>query len=554
MEEEVTGREVVSNRKRLGEILLEKGIVNERHIKVALSIQGSTEELKLGEVLIRMGVVTPRVLGEVLAEQHGMEYADLSITPPTIEAVKLVPKRLAERYKIIPIYVDGNKLVIGVTDPNDTTVVDILHRSLNMAIERKLVDIESYTEHFERVYYFVDKPIEEQIKEIVASSRENRIPQLIDLIIQDCIRVRGTDIHLSPTEYCTLVFFRIDGVLNFRYSLPKNMHAGIVSRLKVMSQMDISKQKVPQDGSFSYSFLGQEYDMRVSTVPAVNGENVVIRLLNKTSNMLELDYLGFSQDQVQLIRNLFSLPYGMVLISGPTGSGKTTTLYSALKELNLLEKNVLTVEDPVEYRFMLVRQTQLNEEAGYTFNVAGKHFMRQDPDVILIGEIRDPVTAEIAVRAAVTGHLVLATIHTNDSFSVVSRLFDLGVDPSILGYALKGVIAQRLVRRTCPYCRETARYEIPGYGTVQGIKGKGCPSCNNTGYLGRLVISETLVIDPELSEMISERKEVIKIRKRAVEKGMKLLFEDGISKVIEKQTTYDEVLRVAGDFVMLNTR
>jgi len=544
-------------RKRLGELLLEKGLINERQLNIALAVQKVTGE-KLGEVLVNLGFITSRTVAEVLAEQWKMEYIDLSIFPPYPDALKLIPRAVAEEHQILPIYVKDNELVLGLVDPGNFKGVDIARRLTSKLIVPKIIDRDSFNETIEKTYYFIENPIDKEINSIIESFLGDAEPDasvvanLLDLLVAESIRRRATDIHITPQEKVVMVFYRIDGVLQFAYSLPKKIHSTLVSRIKILSGMDIAEQRLPQDGAFTYAFLGREYDMRASTVPTIYGENVVIRVLTKSPSLLDLSRLGFWPEQVEMLKELFSKPYGMLLITGPTGSGKTTTLYSALREMNLAERNVITVEDPVEYRFSFVRQTQVNERAGYTFAVAGRNFMRQDPDVMLIGEIRDEETASIALRASITGHLVLSTLHTNDAVSTISRLVDFNVDRFMLGYALLCVISQRLVRRICPYCKKEYRpteKERLEFGLPEDAvlyKGEGCDACNMTGYSGRTLISEMMVVDEDIAHLISEGESLIKIRKLAIEKGMVPLREDGIKKALQGITTLEEIKRVAG--------
>ncbi len=544
-------------RKRLGELLMDEGVITQRELNIALSVQ-KVVKARLGEVMVRLGFVTAKKVGEILAHQVGMEFVDLGLYPPTPEALKLIPRKVAEEYRILPIYLEGNTLALGLTDPGNFNGIDVARRLTAKVIKPKLVDEESFNETIEKTYYFIENPIDNEIRGIIdglvgqESPDVSRISRLVELVVQESIRRRATDIHITPYEHVVMVFYRVDGVLHYAYALPKNVHSSMVSRIKILSGMDIAEQRLPQDGAFSFDFLGRSYDMRVSTVPTIYGENVVIRTLSKSSSLLELERLGFREEHVKLLRRLFQKPYGIVVVTGPTGSGKTTTLYSALREIDLVGRNVLTVEDPVEYRFAFVKQTQVNERAGYTFPLAGRHFMRQDPDVILIGEIRDEETATIALRASITGHLVLSTLHTNDAVSTIPRLADFKVDRFLLGYALAAAISQRLVRRVCPYCRveyEVTPEEVEEFGVPEGtvlVKGKGCETCGYTGYSGRTLISEIMVVDEDIAHMISEGESLLAIRRKAVEKGMVPLREDGIRKAMEGITTLEEVRRVVG--------
>ncbi len=544
-------------RKKIGELLLEKGLINHKQLSIALSVQKITKE-KLGETLVSLGFVSSRAIAEALAEQWNMEYLDISLYPPLPETLKLIPRTVAEEYQILPIYTENSKLVVGIVDPANFSGMDIARRLTSKIIVPKIIDKESFKETLEKTYYFIENPIDNKIREMVESFSSSKeidvalVADLLDLLMAESIRRRATDIHITPQERLVMVFYRIDGVLQYAYTLPKNIHSALVSRVKILSGMDIAEQRLPQDGAFVYKFLDREYDMRSSTVPTIYGENVVIRILTKSPSLLELTRLGFWPEQIDLLRELFAKPYGIILITGPTGSGKTTTLYSALREMNLIERNVITVEDPVEYRFSFVRQTQVNERAGYTFAVAGRNFMRQDPDVMLIGEIRDEETASIALRASITGHLLLSTLHTNDAVSSIPRLVDFNVDRFMLGYALLCVISQRLVRRICPYCKKEYRAtskEAAEFGIPEGTllyRGEGCDACNHTGYTGRTLISEIMVVDEEIAHLISEGESLLKIKKTAIDKGMVPLREDGIKKALEGITTLEEVKRVAG--------
>ncbi len=547
----------MAEKKRIGELLLEKGKINSEELSIALSAQKVINK-RLGELLVSLGFITPREVAKVLAGQFSTEYVDLSLYPPSEEALKLIPRAVAEEYRMIPLHVENDTLHLGLVDPDNFQAIDVARRLTSKNVEIKVIDVDSFHETLEKTYYFVENPIEGRIRETIESlSRApepdiESVSSLVDLIISESIRRKATDIHITPQEELVMIFYRVDGVLNYGYSLPKKILSSMVSRIKIMSGLDIAEQRLPQDGAFSFKFLEAQYDMRVSTIPTIHGENTVIRILTKSTSILDLERLGFWKEQIETLRRLFRKPSGIILITGPTGSGKTTTLYSAVREANLLERNMVTVEDPVEYRLPFIRHTQLNERAGYTFALAGRNFMRQDPDIMLIGEIRDEETAKIAIRAAITGHLVLSTLHTNDAVSSIPRLMDFGIDKFLLGYSLAGVISQRLVRRVCPYCsfeRKPSKEEVQEFGVPEDAtlkEGKGCSYCNNTGFLGRTVISEMMVVDEEIARMISEGENPLNIRRAALEKGMGSIREDGIKKALMGITTLGEVRRVVG--------
>jgi len=544
---------------RLGDLLKTKGLISEKQIKISLLHQKVTGDL-LGDIFVRLGFITSKELGQTLAEQFGMEFIDLSEYPVSDDALRLIPKDIAEREELIPIEVQDGILSIGVTNPSNITAVDRVVTITKNYPKVFLVDPDSFRDSLETSYYFLENPIHERMEEIVkevgrtGTATGQQIAALTELIIMEGIREKATDIHINPFLDVSTIFYRIDGVLQHRFSLPKEAHGGIVSRTKIMSQIDIAETRLPQDGSFSFAFLDKSYDIRTSTVPTIYGENVVMRILAGTGYLLSIDKLGFESSGTAKIRQLFQKPYGIVLIAGPTGSGKTTTLYSALREVNLLERNVITVEDPVEYKLSFVRQTQVNEKVGYDFALAGRNFMRQDPDVMLLGEVRDEETARIAIRASITGHLVLSTLHTNDAVTSIPRLLDLKVDRFLLSTSLLAIIAQRLLRKICRFCKveytlteeEKEQFRAFGISAEKGFRGQGCPKCGNTGYSGRTVIGEILIIDDEMRELIFSEAAITTMRSAALSKGMILLKEDGLKKAAEGITSLEEVIRVTG--------
>jgi type II secretory ATPase GspE/PulE/Tfp pilus assembly ATPase PilB-like protein len=544
---------------RLGDILKTKGLINEKQINISLLHQKVTGDL-LGDIFVRLGFITSKELGQTLAEQFGMEFIDLSEYPVSDDALRLIPKDIAEKEEFIPIEVQEGILSIGVTNPSNITAVDRVVNITKNYPKVFLVDPDNFRDSLETSYYFLENPIHERMEEIVkevgrtGTATGQQIATITELIIMEGIREKATDIHINPFLDVSTIFYRIDGVLQHRFSLPKVTHGGIVSRTKIMSQIDIAETRLPQDGSFSFAFLDKSYDIRTSTVPTIYGENVVMRILAGTGYLLSIDKLGFESKGTAKIRQLFQKPYGIVLIAGPTGSGKTTTLYSALREVNLLERNVITVEDPVEYKLSFVRQTQVNEKVGYDFALAGRNFMRQDPDVMLLGEVRDEETARIAIRASITGHLVLSTLHTNDAVTSIPRLLDLKVDRFLLSTSLLAIIAQRLLRKICRFCKveyslteeEKAQFLEFGISVKKGFRGQGCGKCGNTGYSGRTVIGEILIIDDEMRELIFSEAAITTMRSAALNKGMILLKEDGLKKAAEGITSLEEVIRVTG--------
>ncbi len=551
------------SRKRIGELLEELGYLSREQLEVALEVQKLNGK-SLGSLLVELSFVSPQELAQAIAKQAGKEFVDLAFYTPSFEALKLIDKNTARQLEVVPLEVKGSKIVVAVSDPFNVNTIDLIRRRTGLEPEVLVSDRESILRTIEIYYEQLTKPINERIEETInrVVRGEADVPQLVDLFLNHAIIDRATDVHLSPENTASHVFFRIDGVLHHYYTFPKEIHPSIVSRIKIVSGMDISEQRLPQDGGFTYTFLGESYDIRVSTAPTAYGENVVMRLLPKNLSLFNLRSLGFEEDTLRELEDVISKPYGMVLVTGPTGSGKTTTLYAILRRLNALRKNILTVEDPIEYRFPFIKQTQVNEKAGYTFARAIRHFLRQDPDVILVGEVRDEETAEMAVRAAITGHLVLSTVHTNDAVSTIPRLVDLKVKEYMIASGVLAVTSQRLIRKVCPFCarekvvsREYLRtfgfseesLERFMEGTEVRIKvGKGCQHCRGTGYLGRTAVSELLRMDEEIGDMVVRGYPPLAIAQRAREKGMRTIKEDGLLKVLKGVTTPEEVKRVVG--------
>ena len=551
------------SRKRLGELLEELGYLSREQLEVALEVQKLNGK-SLGSLLIELSFVSPQELAQAIAKQAGREFVDLTLYSPSFEALKLVDKTTALQLEVLPLEVKGNRLVVAVSDPFNVNIIDIIRRRTGLEPEIVVSDRESILRGIEIYYEQLTKPIQEKVEEIIKRALEGEadIPRLVDLFLNHAIMDRATDIHISPENTASHVFFRIDGVLHHYYTFPKEIHPSIVSRVKIVGGMDISEQRLPQDGGFTYTFLGESYDVRVSTAPTTYGENVVMRILPKNLSLFNLRSLGFEEDVLKDLEEVISKPYGMVLVTGPTGSGKTTTLYAVLRRLNALKKNILTVEDPIEYKFPFIKQTQVNEKAGYTFARAIRHFLRQDPDVILVGEIRDEETAEMAVRAAITGHLVLSTVHTNDAVSTIPRLIDLKVKEYMIASGVLAITSQRLIRRVCPFCAEekvVSKEKLRFYGfseeslerflpspEVRIKVGRGCDHCRGTGYLGRTAVAEILRLDEEIGDMIVRGYPPLAIAQRAREKGMRSIKEDGLIKVIKGVTTPEEVRRVVG--------
>lgn len=544
---------------RVGDLLKSKGALNDRQLEVALSMQKITGDL-LGATLVKLGFITSKELGQILAQQIGIEFIDLGEYAISEEALKIIPKDIAEKAEFIPLNAENGRLSIGIINPSNILAIDTVARMTKVQPSVYVVDADNYRDTLESAYFFLENPIQSRIENAVRDIAATEavsgaaITSITDLLIMDGVRRRATDIHVNPTTDIVTIFYRVDGVLQHGHSLPKKIYSGLVSRIKILSQLDIAEQRLPQDGSFTFKFLNKSYDLRVSTAPTIYGETVVLRILGGLGGYLKIEVLGFDSKDIGMIKKLFHKPHGVILMTGPTGSGKTSTLYAALREIDMLQLNIITVEDPVEYKLSLIKQTQVNEKVGYNFALAGRNFMRQDPDVMLLGEIRDEETAKIAVRAAITGHLVLSTLHTNDAITAIPRLIDLGLDRFSISSALLAVLAQRLVRKVCSFCKkeyalndsEASVFKDYGLSVSTAFRADGCVHCHGTGYSGRTVIGELLVVDDEIRELIFSGASFIVMKEAATRKGMRMLKEDGMTKAAAGITTLDEVNRVAG--------
>ncbi len=549
----------MAQNKPIGQLLKELGFITEEQIQVALQVQKANPKF-LGEILEELDFVTSAEIAEAIAIQHGLEYIEIEQIVPSQEALKIVPKEIAISKNILPISIDDETFVVATQEVNDIMTMDYLQKLSKRNVKFVVGDKKAIARYVEIYYYQLENPIEKEIDEMIERALQNReidIPHLVDLFLNSAIKDKATDIHITPEKSATHVFFRIDGVLNHYYSLPLRLHNQIVARIKIISELDISEQRKPQDGAFSYNFLNEEFDLRVSTLPTNHGENIVLRLLGKNASLFNLSHLGLNETNTKKVEHFFQKPYGIILIVGPTGSGKTTTLYSALRKIDSLKKNVLTIEDPIEYRFSFIKQTQLNIKAGYTFDAAIRSFMRQDPDVMLVGEIRDEATAELAVRASITGHLVLSTLHTNNAVGTIPRLEDLKIPSYLIASGLVAVIAQRLVRKLCNRCKQKTQIDmqefqkrgiteefLAKYPNYQLYKPVGCEHCRNTGYNGRNAIVEILEVNDSIEALITKQASSQEIFEEAKRNGMVPLKFDGYEKVLLGITTFEEIDRV----------
>jgi len=545
---------------KLGDLLLEKKLITEQELNIALNVQRITGQV-LGKCLISIGFLTSSELAEILAVQQGLEYIDIRHYPLETELLKLFPKNVTESARFLPIEETDGVLKIAVTDPSNIIALDKVKSITGKKAKPYLTDEEGFIDTLEKAYYFLENPTEKIIEDAINVSLTTGVippdlfPQIVDAILAEGIRRGATDIHININAGILSIFYRVDGILNEGFFLPKAVHTGLVSRIKILSRLDIAEQRLPQDGSFIFTFIGKKYEVRVSTIPTIEGESVVLRLLfGGSEEFYSLNKLGFSDTLASSLKELIKKPNGIIIVVGPTGSGKSTTLYALLREINRLQRSVITIEDPVEYRISFAKQSEVNEKIGYDFSLAGRNFMRHDPDIILLGEIRDEETARIAIRASITGHLVLSTLHTSDAVSAIPRLFDLGADRFLLSSSLLAVLSQRLLRKICPFCKasrelnekEKEIFASAGMKTDRVYYGKGCKMCRNTGYLGRIAIGELMTVNEKIRDMIYERASFNALTEAAKQHGMIPIKIDGLKKVLEGVSTIEEVERVVG--------
>src|SRR5437867_4237994 len=564
--------------RRLGDLLVADGLLTPAQLQKALGEQrGSTE--KLGSILIKLGFINEEQLIGFLSRQYGVPsitLAQLEIDPAVL---RLVPAPIAKKYEVIPVRKMGNSLALAMADPTNVFALDDIAFMTNLQVlplvasqtaVRKAIDrnYESRTEAMQTVMQDISSDLENvevvdgedesgtkvDVFELKESADEAPVVKLVNMVLVDAIQKGASDIHFETYEKVFRIRFRMDGVLHEMLSPPKRLESAIISRLKIMSSLDIAERRLPQDGRIKLRYHAREIDFRVSILPTIFGEKAVLRILDKDALQLDLTRLGFDPGALEHFEKVIRQPYGMILITGPTGSGKTTTLYSAIHTINSPEHNIMTAEDPVEYNLKGVNQVQINDGIGRTFAAALRAFLRQDPDVILVGETRDLETAQISIRAALTGHLVFSTLHTNDSPSTVARLIDMGIPPFLVASSLLLVMAQRLGRKVCKDCKEPVEghedqlvplgHVAQGLGRVTFHKGRGCATCSFTGMKGRVAIYEVMPVSQEIRDLILKNAPVTDIRAMAQAQGMKTLRQAGLLKVLAGATTVDEVLRV----------
>ena len=565
--------------RRLGDILVNEGLISQEQLQRALSEQKGSNE-KLGTILVRLQFIHEDQLIGFLSRQYGIPSITLSQLDIDPDVVRLVPAQIARKYEVLPVKRTGNALTLAMADPTNVFALDDVAFMTNLQVLAVVASQGAIRQTIERIYEpqlsalsevitalegeapdveLVEggedvAPSKIDIFELKDASEEAPVVKLVNLILTDAIRRGSSDIHLEPYEKVFRVRYRIDGVLQEMMAPPKRLEPALLSRVKIMANLDIAERRLPQDGRIKIRYSNREIDLRVSTLPTIYGEKIVMRILDKEALTLDLSKLGFDDWSMENFKKAIHQPYGMILITGPTGSGKTTTLYSAVHTINSPDINIMTAEDPVEYNLKGINQVQINEEIGRTFGAVLRSFLRQDPDVILVGETRDLETAQIAIRAALTGHLVFSTLHTNDAPGTIARLQDMGIPPFLVASSILMVMAQRLARRVCKECRDpyeadeeslSAYGHVPqGLGKVTLYKGKGCQACNFTGMKGRTAIYEVMPVTPEIRELILRGATTTETRDLATQQGMKTLRQAGLLKVLEGQTTAEEILRV----------
>jgi type IV pilus assembly protein PilB len=555
---------------KIGEMLLKGNIITQEQLRTALETQKKTRE-RIGSILVKTGSIKEPELLSFLGRQFNIPVVELSKYEINPEVVRLLPEDMVQKNLALPINRVGAKLIVAVADPSNMAILDAIGFKTGYAVELVLASEKDITaainKFFDQSLEFKDiiselddelevvREEEVDVSELERGVDDAPVVKLVNFILTDAIKRRASDIHIEPYEKEFRVRYRVDGVLYEVMRPPLKMRNAICSRVKILASLDIAERRLPQDGRIKLKIgKGREMDFRVSVLPTIYGEKTVLRLLDKSSLQLDMTKLGFEQDQLKDFTEAIHRPHGMVLVTGPTGSGKTTTLYSALSDLNKTSDNISTCEDPVEFNFAGINQVQIKEEIGLTFAASLRSFLRQDPDIIMVGEIRDYETAEIGVKAALTGHLVLSTLHTNDAPSTVTRLLNMGIEPFLVSTSLHLVLAQRLARRVCAHCSEEMK--IPPKALSDAgmkpdrlkharlLRGKGCDECNETGFRGRVALYEVMPVREEIKDLVLRGGSALDIKREAIRLGMKTLRQAGLTKVEEGVTTLEEILRV----------
>jgi general secretion pathway protein E len=556
--------------KRLGEILIERGKLDPASLERALRLQQADGGERIGAILVKAGMVAERDMMEALSSQLGLPLIAATDYPELPILEERVPVRFLKESKALPLREDAGQVVLAMADPLDEYVINAFRLVTHREVSARLAVPSELDAAFERLYGSGKSSMDQIVGEVETREEEGGnedlqqlkdlaseapIIRLVSLIISHALEARASDIHIEPFENRLIVRYRVDGVMHEVESPPRRFSAAVISRIKIMASLDIAERRLPQDGRIKLRIQGKEIDLRVSTVPTMHGESVVMRILDKSGTALDFETLGFDADVLERFMDVLMQPHGILLVTGPTGSGKTTTLYTALDRLNNPDLKILTVEDPVEYQMEGINQIQVKPQIGLTFANALRSIVRQDPDVIMIGEIRDLETAQIAVQSALTGHMVLSTLHTNDAASTINRLLDMGMDDYLLTSTVNGILAQRLVRTLCRHCREAypalpevvEEMQLRRYTSAEPVmlyRPVGCEQCGGTGYKGRLSIVELLVMSDAIRSLVMRHVTAGEIRQQAIAEGMQTMYENGLSKAVAGVTTIEEVLRV----------
>jgi type II secretory ATPase GspE/PulE/Tfp pilus assembly ATPase PilB-like protein len=549
--------------RKIGNLLVELNLISQKDLESALETQRK-DGGRLGEILIKQGLIDQETLNSALSNQLNVPEVDLKEEKIQPEALSLIPEEIAHKYTLIPLHVDDDTITVAMAFPDDVLIL----RDLTMRTGKKVRVVLASAAQINGAIdlnYRSSQEIESSLKQMTTANgvksesdqeitAQTPIAMSLNLMLQQAVKDRASDVHIEPQGDKVRVRFRIDGILHTVYTLPISVHGALVSRIKILSEMNIAEQRRSQDGQFSIQVGSKEIDIRAATMSIAGGERVALRILDHTLTPLSLEDIGFLPDQLDKFRKLLSSSFGVILVGGPTGSGKTTTLYAALRQFNPEYQNIITIEDPVEYTFTNINQSQINTKAGITFATGLRTILRHDPDVVLVGEVRDRETATIVTQTALTGRLVLATIHANDAISILFRLIDLGIEPYLIAPTLVGAVAQRMVRRICPFCKtksdvsvveETAYSRELGEKPKNMFKGKGCNMCANTGYRGRITLNEVLVMSEDLRRRVLTGANSDEIKNAALKEGMLTMQRDGMLKAKQGLTTISEVLRIA---------
>ncbi|MBN2143664.1 MAG: Flp pilus assembly complex ATPase component TadA [Candidatus Aureabacteria bacterium] len=547
------------NAYEIGDHLVASGLLAKEEFDEAMS---NSEESGVSfiDILIDNFGIEKETLFTAIAEKLGVPYVNLSEYVCDPKVLEKVPKESAQKFKAIPIFTIGNRLSIAMSDPSDVNGIDQISSITGCEIEPCLsarVDIEeailkSYkaTDEMGGIVTAMSKG--EQGRDVTSLSEDSPVTRLVNLVLFQAVNDRASDIHIEPDDKMLRIRFRIDGILYEIPSLPKYLQNAVISRFKILSNLDIAESRIPQDGNFKIEVTKAQVDARIATVPTIYGENVVVRILNMKTAQMQLEDLGFNEESLMRFERMISQPHGVILVTGPTGSGKTTTLYATLNRVNSVEKHIITIEDPVEYKLNLIRQISVNLKTGLNFSTGLRAILRQDPDIVMVGEVRDTETASICMQAALTGHLVFTTLHTNDAPSTLTRLQNMGIEPFLIASSVSGIIAQRLVRTICEFCKEKyvppepvlKRWNISGDDKDKIYKGMGCTECRKTGYSGRIGLYEVLNVDDDVRTKIMSGAAAHELRQFCIERGMRTLAMDGIEKVLSGKTTLEEISRV----------